>query len=85
MLGEPHNPLALAEIYVAQDKAAEAFDNLEFLKKELRDKPEFAFLYGQALVLTGDVSNAIKIVDKAREKFPQNSNIAELAKIMGVQ
>lgn len=84
LLGTPHNPLALAEIYVAQNKAAEALDNLEFLKKDLKNKPEFAFLYGQALALTGDVPNAIKIVGEAKKKFPQDQNIAELAKVMGV-
>jgi len=84
LLGTPHNPLALAEIYVAKDKAKEALDNLEFLKKELGNKPEFAFLYGQALALGGNVQEAIKVVSKAKEKFPQNSDIAELAKAMGI-
>ncbi len=81
LLGTPHNPFALAEIYVAKDKGAEALDNLEFLKKELGNKPEFAFLYGQALALSGNVQEAIKIVSKAKEKFPQNPDIAELAKM----
>ncbi|MDR1830043.1 MAG: glycosyltransferase [Candidatus Fibromonas sp.] len=84
MLGAAHNPLALAEIYVAKDKATEALDNLEFLKKELGDKPEFAFLYGQAQALSGNVQEAIKTVSKAKEKFPQNLDIAELAKAMGI-
>ena len=84
LLGTPHNPLALAEIYVAQDKAIEALDNLEFLKKDLGNKPEFAFLYSQALALTGNVPNAIKIISDARKKFPENQNIAELATVMGV-
>jgi len=84
MLGAPHNPLALAEIYVAKDKAAEALDNLEFLKKGLGDKPEFAFLYGQALALSGKVHEAMQVVSKAKAKFPQNSDIAELAKAMGI-
>jgi tetratricopeptide (TPR) repeat protein len=84
MLGTPHNPFALAEIYVAKDKAAEALDNLEFLKKELGSKPEFAFLYGQALALSGKVQEAVQIVSKAKAKFPQNSDIAELAKAMEI-
>jgi glycosyltransferase involved in cell wall biosynthesis len=84
MLGVSHNPLALSEIYVAKDKAAEALDNLEFLKKELGDKPEFAFLYGQALALSGKVQEAVQVVSKAKEKFPKNSDIAELAKAMGI-
>jgi len=84
MLGAPHNPLALSEIYVAKDKPAEALDNLEFLKKELGDKPEFAFLYGQALALSGKVQEAIQIVSKAKQKFPKNPDIAELAKAMEV-
>jgi len=84
MLGTPHNPFALAEIYVARDRPAEALDNLEFLKKELGEKPEFAFLYGQALALSGKVQEAVEVVSKAREKFPENSDIADLAKAMGV-
>jgi len=84
MLGTPHNPLALAEIYVANDKPAEALDNLEFLKRELGDKPEFAFLYGQALALSGKVQEAVQIVSKAKERFPKNSDIAELANAMGI-
>jgi len=84
MLGAAHNPLALAEIYISNDKPKEALDNLEFLKKELSNKPEFAFLYGQALALTGDAKNAIKTVSKAREKFPENTDIANLAKAMGI-
>jgi glycosyltransferase involved in cell wall biosynthesis len=85
MLGSPHNPLALAEIYIAHDKAAEAFDNLEFLKKELNDKPEFIFLYGQALALLGKIQEAIDIISKAKKKFPQNTDIADLAKAMGIE
>ncbi|MCL1967811.1 MAG: glycosyltransferase [Fibromonadales bacterium] len=84
MLGAPHNPLALAEIYVANDKAAEALDNLEFLKREFADKPEFAFLYGQSLALSGKVQEAIQIVSKAKQKFPKNSDIADLANAMGI-
>jgi len=84
MLGIAHNPLALAEIYIAHDKAVEALDNLEFLKKDLGDKPEFLFLYAQAFALTEKVQEAIDIVLKAKEKFPQNENIAELAKAMGI-
>ena len=84
LLGTPHNPLALAEIYIAKDKAKEALDNLEFLRKEFSDKPEFAFLYGQAQALSGNVQEAMKTVSKAKEKFPQNSDIAELAKAMGI-
>ncbi len=84
MLGAAHNPLALAEIYINNDKAKEALDNLEFLKKELSNKPEFAFLYGQALALTGDVQNAVKTVSKAMEKFPENKDIASLANAMGL-
>jgi len=84
MLGTPHNPLALAEIYVGYDKAAEALDNLEFLKKYVGDKPEFAFLYGQTLALLGKVQEAIDTVSKAKQKFPQNSDIADLAKAMGI-
>jgi tetratricopeptide (TPR) repeat protein len=84
MLGEPHNPLALAEIYVSCDKAAEALDNLEFLKNELGGKPEFMFLYAQALALTGNVPEAIKIISKAKEKFPQNKDIASLASVFKI-
>jgi glycosyltransferase involved in cell wall biosynthesis len=84
LLGTPHNPLALAEIYIAKDKAAEALDNLKFLKRDLGDRPEFAFLYGQAQALSGNVQEAIKTVSKAKDKFPQNSDIAELAKAMGI-
>jgi tetratricopeptide (TPR) repeat protein len=81
MLGTPHNPLALAEIYISHDKAAEAFDNLEFLKKELGEKPEFIFLYAQALALTGNLPEATKLISKAKEKFPQNEDIASLAAV----
>jgi len=84
MLGAPHNPLALAEIYVANDKAAEALDNLEFLKREFGNKPEFAFLYGQSLALSGKVQEAMQIVSKAKQKFPENSDIADLANAMGI-
>jgi tetratricopeptide (TPR) repeat protein len=84
MLGTPHNPLALAEIYVSNDKATEALDNLEFLKKELGNKPDFMFLYAQAFALNGNIPEAIKIISKAKEKFPQDENIAELAKMMGI-
>jgi len=84
MLGTAHNPFALAEIYVARDRPAEALDNLEFLKKELGEKPEFAFLYGQALALSGKVQEAVEVVSKAKEKFPENSDIADLANAMGV-
>jgi glycosyltransferase involved in cell wall biosynthesis len=84
MLGTPQNPLTLAEIYIAKDRAAEALDNLEFLKKELGSKPEFIFLYAQALALTGNVPEAVKMISKAKEKFPQDENIAELAKAMGI-
>ncbi len=84
MLGATHNPLALAEIYVSKDRAIEALDNLKFLKKDLEDTPDFIFLYVQALALNGDIQEAIKIISKAKEKFSQNSNIAELAKAMGV-
>jgi hypothetical protein len=41
-------------------------------------------LYGQALALTGDVENAIKVVGKAREKFPQHKDLASLAKAMNL-
>ncbi|MDR1812532.1 MAG: glycosyltransferase [Candidatus Fibromonas sp.] len=85
MLGAPHNPLALAEIYVAKDKAAEALDNLNFLKKDLGDTPEFIFLYVQALALGGDVQEAIKVISRAKEKFPRDSSITELAEAMGVK
>jgi glycosyltransferase involved in cell wall biosynthesis len=84
MLGAAHNPLALAEMYINNDKPKEALDNLEFIRKELGGKPEFAFLYGQALALTGDAQNAVKTVSKAREKFPENTDIANLAKAMGI-
>ncbi|MDR3002178.1 MAG: glycosyltransferase [Fibromonadaceae bacterium] len=84
LLGTMHNPLALAEIYIANDKGKEALDILEFLKKDLNNKPEFIFFYGQALALSGNIQEAIKIVSKAKEKFPQNSHIAELAKAMGI-
>jgi len=85
MLGTtPHNPLALAEIYIARDKATEALHNLEFLKKHLGDKPEFAFFYGQALVLTNNIQEAIKVVSKAKESFPENEDIAKLATAMGI-
>jgi len=84
MLGAEHNPLALAEIYVTRDKPAEALDNLNFLKKDLGNKAEFAFLYGQALALSGNIQEAIKTVSKAKEKFPQNSDIGDLAKAMGI-
>ncbi|MCL2101380.1 MAG: glycosyltransferase [Fibromonadales bacterium] len=82
--GTPHNPFALAEIYVANNKAKEALDNLEFLKNDFGNKPEFAFLQSQALVLNGNIQEAINAVSKAKEKFPQNSDIAELAIAMGV-
>jgi len=84
MLGTPHNPFALAEIYVDHNKAAEALDNLDFLKKELGNKPEFAFLYGQTLALLGKVQEAIDMVSKAKKQFPQNADIADLAKAMGI-
>jgi len=84
MTGTPHNPLALAEIYIARDKATEALGNLEFLKKDLEHTPEFAFLYGQALVLTNNVQEAIKIVLKAKKTFPDNEDIAKLATAMGI-
>ena len=84
MLGEPHKPLALAEIYIINDKAQEALDNLEFLKKDLGEKPEFIFLMGQALALTGKVDEAVKIILDAKVKFPEHADIAELAKAMGV-
>jgi glycosyltransferase involved in cell wall biosynthesis len=84
MLGMLHNPLALAEIYIASDKAMEALDSLEFLKKDLGNKPDFAFLYGQALALTNNIEEAIKIVSKAKAKFPQNADIAKLANAMGI-
>jgi tetratricopeptide (TPR) repeat protein len=84
MLGTPHNPLALAEIYISRDRVTEALDNLEFLKKDLGNTPEFIFLYGQALALTNNIQEAIKIVSKAREKFPQNEDIAKLANAMGI-
>ncbi|MDR0518048.1 MAG: glycosyltransferase [Fibromonadaceae bacterium] len=85
MLGEPHKPFALAEIYITHDKAKEAFDNLEFLKKDMESTPEFAFLNGQALALIGDVESAIKVVREAREKFPENSDLASLAKAMNLE
>jgi glycosyltransferase involved in cell wall biosynthesis len=85
MLGTPHNPLALAEIYITYDRPVEALDNLEFLKKELGDKPEFIFLYGQAFALLGNISEAIEIISKANKKFPQNTDIADLAKAMGIE
>ncbi|MDR2732851.1 MAG: glycosyltransferase [Fibromonadaceae bacterium] len=78
------NPFALAEIYVAHNKAEEAIDNLDFLKSGFDDKPEFAFLDGQALALAGKVQQAIETVSKAKEQFPQNADIAELAKAMGI-
>jgi len=84
MLGTPYNPLALAEIYISRDRAMEARDNLEFLKKDLDGKPEFAFFYGQALVLTNNIQEAIKVVSKAKESFPQNDDIAKLANAMGI-
>jgi len=84
MLKTPHNPLALAEIYVARDRPAEALDNLVFLKRELGEKPEYAFLYGQALALSGKVQEAVEVVSQAKEKFPENSDIADLAKAMGI-
>jgi len=84
MLGEQHKPLALAEIYIARDKITEALDNLEFLKKDLDNTPEFIFLYGQALALTNNIQEAIRLVLKAKEDFPQNEDIAKLAKAMGI-
>jgi len=84
MLEMPYNPLALAEIYIARDRAVEALDNLEFLKKDLEHTPEFAFLYGQALVLTNNVQEAIKVVLAAKEKFPDNEDLAKLATAMGI-
>jgi glycosyltransferase involved in cell wall biosynthesis len=84
MLNAPHNPFAAAEIYIAKDKAIEALDNLEFLEKDLGGKPEFAFLYGQALALANRVPEAIETISKAKQKFPQNSDIAELAKMMEI-
>jgi len=84
LLGTPHNPFALAEIYVSHDRATEALDNLELMKNVQGNKPEFAFLYGQALALSGKVQEAIDTIAKAKEKFPQNSDIAELAKAMGI-
>ncbi len=84
MLEMPYNPLALAEIYISRDKAVEALDNLEFLKKDLEHTPEFAFLYGQALVLTNNIQEAIKIVLKAKETFPDNEDLAKLATAMGI-
>jgi glycosyltransferase involved in cell wall biosynthesis len=84
MLGTPYNPLSLAEIYISRDRAMEALDNLEYLKKDLDGKPEFAFFYGQALVLTNNIQEAIKVVSKAKESFPQNEDIAKLANAMGI-
>jgi glycosyltransferase involved in cell wall biosynthesis len=84
MLGTPHNPLALAEIYISRDKVTEALDNLEFLKKDLGNTPEFIFLYGQALALTNNIQEAIKLISKAKETFPQNEDIAKLANAMGI-
>jgi len=84
MLGTSYNSLALAEIYISRDKAVEALDNLEFLKKDLESTPEFAFLYGQALVLTNNVQEAIKVVLKAKETFPENEDLAKLATAMGI-
>ncbi|MDR2593661.1 MAG: glycosyltransferase [Fibromonadaceae bacterium] len=84
MLEMPYNPLSLAEIYIARDKAVEALDNLEFLKKDLENTPEFAFLYGQALVLTNNIQEAIKVVSTAKETFPQNEDLAKLANAMGI-
>jgi len=84
MLGTPYNPLALSEIYISRDRAMEALDNLEFLKKDLDGKPEFAFFYGQALVLTNNIQEAIKVVSKAKESFPENEDIAKLANAMGI-
>jgi glycosyltransferase involved in cell wall biosynthesis len=84
MLGTPHNPLALAEIYISRDRITEALDNLEFLKKDLGNTPEFVFFYGQALALTNNIQEAIKLVSKAKETFPQNEDIAKLANAMGI-
>ncbi len=84
MLGTPYNSLALAEIYIARDRAVEALDNLEFLKNDLGNTPGFAFLYGQALVLTNNVQEAIKVVSKAKEAFPDNEDLAKLANAMGI-
>jgi glycosyltransferase involved in cell wall biosynthesis len=84
MLETPHNPLALEEIYITRDRVTEALDNLEFLKKDLGNTPEFIFLYGQALALTNNIQEAVKIVSKAKEKFPQNEDIAKLANAMGI-
>ena len=84
MLGTQYNSLALAEIYIARDRAVEALDNLEFLRKDLENTPEFAFLYGQALVLTNNLQEAIKIVSKAKETFPENEDLAKLANAMGI-
>jgi len=84
MLGTPHNPLALAEIYISRDKVMEALNNLEFLKKDLGNTPEFIFLYGQVLALTNNIQEAIKLISKAKEKFPENENIAKLANAMEI-
>jgi len=84
MLGTPNSPLALAEIYITRDRVVEAIDNLEFLKKDLGDTPEFIFLYGQALALTNNIQEAIKLVSEAKKKFPQNEDIAKLANAMGI-
>jgi len=50
----------------------------------LSDKPEFAFFYGQALVLTNNIQEAIKVVSRAKEIFPENEDIAKLANAMGI-
>ncbi|GBU26175.1 hypothetical protein R83H12_02869 [Fibrobacteria bacterium R8-3-H12] len=46
--------------------------------------PEFIFLYGQALVLTNNIQEAIRVVSEAKEIFPQNEDIAKLANAMGI-
>jgi len=84
MTGTQHNPLALAEIYISRDKVIEALDNLNFLKKDLGNTPEFLFLYGQALALTNNIQEAIKLVSKAKADFPQNEDIAKLANAMEI-
>ncbi|GHV14937.1 hypothetical protein AGMMS49938_11990 [Fibrobacterales bacterium] len=77
--------LALSEVYIMKDKGKEALDILEFLKKDFIGNPEFLFLYGQALALSGKVQDAIKTVSDAKKKFPQNNDLAELAKAMGLE
>lgn len=74
--GEAHHALGL--LYVRTGRTAQSLDLFRAAVRLSPDNPRYALVHGLALSETGHPEDAIRTLERARERFPEHSGIYQV-------